>query len=370
MSDAISCCCATSSLEFEELLDYSHPLRLAVDNGDLNMISLLMAYHSAMHHNMEHHVEFERCVMSAITDGKIREAMCLCEHMGVPLVVRVENGRGLRGLDDEGLSDPFCPRQHVRAAKGHQGQEAHAEPQLGGGPACSTTMARDSGLGDILEDSREDVHIHTLLAPNREREPSGTAQTQSEFHSMQSIQPLGVQRFTRGQKVRRGSLPSILPELLPALDEHPQQISRGVTDQYEDMLMSKLDTSAQLWIRFGVFDHAEGGAGLSRMMRSSVTDMTAELGDEELQCMGSYTLAISAKDDIEEFDSVGHIKKLHHNTDDEVDPGTISFRVFLNAVQVFKDVGGIQDLMDAADASKGPKLLKQRRVKSPKCSLH
>eukprot|EP01083_Nonionella_stella_P010269 29311_1 len=94
------------SLEFIGLVDYNMPLQHAYENGDLKMMSLLMAYRYEQHSD-ENMAEFEHCVRDAVTSGKVREAMCLCEHQGVPIVVRLVNGRALLPSDDDDSADPY-----------------------------------------------------------------------------------------------------------------------------------------------------------------------------------------------------------------------------------------------------------------------
>ena len=74
-----------SSLEYIGLLDYKLPLQHAYETGDLGLMSFLMAaeYDKLSEDNLS---EFEWCVSDAITSGKVREAMCLCEHKGMYVV--------------------------------------------------------------------------------------------------------------------------------------------------------------------------------------------------------------------------------------------------------------------------------------------
>merc|ERR1712130_337184 len=71
----------------------------------LRMISLLMAY-GYPDHSDENRAEFEHCVSLAVTSG-IREALCLCEHKGVPIVIKIQKGSKLLACDDDGFSDPY-----------------------------------------------------------------------------------------------------------------------------------------------------------------------------------------------------------------------------------------------------------------------
>eukprot|EP01084_Bolivina_argentea_P253518 425871_1 len=95
-----------NSLEYINLIDYSKPLLHAFQTGDLKMISLLMASGYAELSD-ENYFEFKGCVIDAIATGKVREAMCLCEDKGIPMVVRMENGRNLIAVNDDGFSDPY-----------------------------------------------------------------------------------------------------------------------------------------------------------------------------------------------------------------------------------------------------------------------
>eukprot|EP01084_Bolivina_argentea_P197144 337889_1 len=89
------------------LLDYDLPLQTAYEAGNIKMMSLLMAYEYDKQSD-ENLAEFEYCVSNAITTGKIREALTLCEQKGVPMVVRMEHGNNMLAMDDDGKSDPYC----------------------------------------------------------------------------------------------------------------------------------------------------------------------------------------------------------------------------------------------------------------------
>lgn len=95
------------SLEYIGLLDYSLPLQHAYEHGDLNLMSFLVAA-GYPEWGEEEAAEFDYCVSDAVTSGKVREALCLCEHKGVPIVVRMVHGRDLLAMDDDGKSDPYA----------------------------------------------------------------------------------------------------------------------------------------------------------------------------------------------------------------------------------------------------------------------
>ena len=69
------------SLEYVGLIDFAKPLQHAYEEGNLKMVSLLMAYEYDTR-SEKNEAEFEWCVVDAITKGKVREALCLCEHKG------------------------------------------------------------------------------------------------------------------------------------------------------------------------------------------------------------------------------------------------------------------------------------------------
>ena len=70
------------SQERINLLDYELPLQHAYETGDLNLMSLLMAYEYDQYSD-ENEAEFVSCVTRAVTDGDVQKALCLCEHKGI-----------------------------------------------------------------------------------------------------------------------------------------------------------------------------------------------------------------------------------------------------------------------------------------------
>lgn len=90
------------------ILDFDSPLYYSLQNNNLRLASFLMASKYAD----DHPEEFEFSVTEAVCRNNIKAAMCMCEDVGVPIVVELISGHDLLRMDQsdenpDGLSDPY-----------------------------------------------------------------------------------------------------------------------------------------------------------------------------------------------------------------------------------------------------------------------
>eukprot|EP01084_Bolivina_argentea_P082252 148925_1 len=246
----------SGSLIYNVLLDYEFPLQHAYECRDLKMISLLMAY-GYFDYSRENQLEFAYCVSNAITTGKIREALCLCEDKGIPLVVRIEDASNLiseRSTDNK-------TRHYVQ------------------------------------------VSVH--------------GQQQYTKYTRRTANP------TWGE-----DLLFILPfELINASQNSDRIVQMNDDEKYQTIKYDKFK------IQFRVFDYFD---------------------DNDDDFIGGYKAKITLSDDTSIYYKYLQAPKLKHQDNVDADVGIITYRVFLNAVEVYKDHN--LSYIDSQEADRPPEI--------------
>eukprot|EP01083_Nonionella_stella_P010271 29316_1 len=334
------------SLEFIGLLDYNLPLQHAFENSDLKMISLLMAYQYEQHSD-ENMAEFEHCVMAAVTAGKVREAMCLCEHKGVPIVVHLENGRVLLPMDDDGASDPYARvsifDQQQQSSYRKQTLNPNWEEDLlfiipFEFMERLTAHAKYLSMADTDEAKQQDMWSDAALqqaATNRGQSfaamdlDAGTVTGMAmPSYCQDAIEEDLRQRhgkdftFNTAQSVadlNRAHNAASDPEINKQLTTDggvARVMSAEAAHSQASRQQGKYGKKLELTINIRVFDH----------------DL-----EEDDDFMGSFKGKYKMEEDTSKFHEHLQIKKLHNNELPDLDAGTITFRVFLNVVQTYQD---------------------------------
>merc|ERR1712228_98804 len=296
------------SLEYINLLDYKLPLQHAFETSDLKMISLLMAY-GYPDHSDENRAEFEHCVSLAVTTGKIREALCLCEHKGVPIVIRMQKGSNMLACDDDNnKSDPY-----VRVSIFDQQQ---------------TTQYRKATLNpiwdqDLLFIIPFDFMERILLSnPNKKVEKNEEDEDDDGF--------LYASPTMRGNGAKTGGTS------FAAIDLNQSVVTGLSMPQYaQDAIAKDLKTRFNKDFSFEV-------AGSAKSLHRQISDLQ-EMGNlervvtENDNFMGSHKARIIMSDDTSEYHKNEHVQALLHDKHEKGKAGTIQYRIFLNAVQIYQE---------------------------------
>jgi len=341
------------SLEYINLLDYKLPLQHAYETGNLKMISFLMAY-GYPDHSEFNRAEFEYCVSSAVTTGKIREALCLCEHKGVPIVVRMEKGTELLACDDDGASDPYVRVSifDIEQTTDYRKQTLNPiwdEDLLFIIPfEFMDRILQKKAKEEKKEDEDEDDDNFLYASPTMRGNGAKTGGTSFAAIDLRSSVVTGLsmpkyaqdaiandlkERLGKDFSFQVAGSAKSLGRQLSVLDEQGD-MERYVSDsghgssavlsieaahdlqrRKSGFIQNKKNT---LTIRFRVFDHDQ---------------------DEDDDFMGSHKARIVMSDDTSKYHETAHMVPLVYNVDESQDVGKVQYRIYLNAVQIYQDIG-------------------------------
>jgi len=318
------------SLERIGLLDYMFPLQHAFETKDLNLISLLMASQYDTF-SEETQLEFNNCVIEAVTNGHIREALCLCEHKGVPLVVTMENGRGLIAMDRDGSSDPYVSVKMFDQMQRTKYIKQTLNPDWNEGLLFIIPF-------DTVDKMMESGSIQEI---SRNKTRSSTTQHQQNAHQSFAaidiegsvVYGLDLPKYAQTAIVQNqseihgktfefqaaGSAAELAQTMVDAPGLDRRQTSFAGFDSLEQSGAAKIGGET-LKIKFQVFDH----------------DV-----DDEDDFMGSYKVNVNMMDDQSKLHDKVMTKKLKPPADQPIgfNAGTISLRIYCNVIDQYQKDG-------------------------------
>merc|ERR1719491_1846026 len=355
-----------ASLEYVGLLDFAQPLQHAYEESNLKMMSLLMAYEYDTR-SEDNEAEFEWCVADAITKGRVREALCLCEHKGVPIVVHMAKGEGLMACDDDGQSDPYVRVSIFDQVKTTTYRKQTLNPVWGENQLFIIPF----DFMDKLFDNNK-MRMGKLDALDLAKDTSGPVGQGG--HGLAHGQGMGYAAvdLAHAAVTMLGGLPeytrTAIVHNLEAVHQKRFEVQHAEDEEdMEDIVaqgppdLMKVASTEQLAFPKG--GASKAGFGHSPTLRSGQTLMKIRFRvfdhdvDDEDDFMGSLKIKVNLAADTAGYHKHMQVEKLHNNqeSDPNFDAGKISYRVYLNAVQVYQDTNGhVGDYIDDLDVKDEP----------------